>query len=215
VDRGDPALRHDGRPVAAARPGRGLGGLILLAFATNLPELAINVTAAISRNFGIAIGNILGGIAIQTVVLVLLDGLGVRRAPLTYRAASLVLAIEGALVIALLVVVIMGTRLSKGLIFGARVTPAELTIVALWLAGLWLIGRARTHLPWHASTNPPDGQEEPRGVAEAKKNAAATERKHSTARIATVFAAAAAAAATLGGGVVLRRAATRSQGTSG
>ncbi|MFL5920893.1 MAG: hypothetical protein ACJ75Q_14650 [Gaiellaceae bacterium] len=57
--------------------GEALGGLILLAIATNLPELAITVTAAASHNLGIAIGNILGGIAIQTVVLALLDGVGV------------------------------------------------------------------------------------------------------------------------------------------
>src|SRR5947209_13686410 len=95
----------DSTDVLSQRLGLGeaLGGLILLAIATNLPELAITVTAAISHNFGIAIGNILGGIAIQTVVLVLLDALGVRARPLTYRAASLVLALEGALVIALLV----------------------------------------------------------------------------------------------------------------
>src|SRR5918911_1794274 len=69
--------------------GEALGGLILLAFATNLPETAITVTAALAHNLGIAIGNILGGIAIQTVVLVPLDGFGVRPTPLTYRAASL------------------------------------------------------------------------------------------------------------------------------
>jgi len=58
--------------------GQALAGLILLAIATNLPEIAITFTAALSHNIGIAIGNILGGIAIQTVVLAVLDGFGVR-----------------------------------------------------------------------------------------------------------------------------------------
>src|SRR5215467_6083318 len=61
--------------VIASRFGLGeaLGGLVLLAIATNLPEIAIVVSASLSHNLGIAIGNILGGIAIQTVVLVILD----------------------------------------------------------------------------------------------------------------------------------------------
>src|ERR1035437_4015445 len=54
-----------------------LGGRILLAGATNLPEIAIVSAAAVQHNFDIATGNILGGIAIQTLVLVALDGFGV------------------------------------------------------------------------------------------------------------------------------------------
>ncbi|WP_220040855.1 hypothetical protein [Streptomyces sp. NTH33] len=47
----------------------------------------------------VAVGNILGGIAIQTVVLAILDAAGVRpRAPLTCLAASLQPVLEGVLV---------------------------------------------------------------------------------------------------------------------
>src|SRR3954449_10516154 len=83
--------------------GSALGGLILLALATNLPEIAIVASASLSGEVGVAVGNILGGIAIQTVVLVALDAFGLRgRHPLTYRAASLVLVLEGVAVLTVL-----------------------------------------------------------------------------------------------------------------
>src|SRR5260221_1266223 len=129
--------------------GQALGGLILLAIATNLPEIAIVVSASLTHHIGIAIGNILGGIAIQTVVLVILDGFGLRRkAALTYEAASLQLVLEGVLVISVLVISIMGTQLPPSVIY-ARLAPGDLLIAALWLIGLWLLKKARTDLPWH------------------------------------------------------------------
>jgi cation:H+ antiporter len=170
--------------------GEALGGLILLAFVTNLPEIAITASAALHHDLGLAIGNILGGIAIQTVVLVLLDvfGLG-RTASLSYRAASLVLVVEGLLVVAVLVVVLIGTQLPGDMI-AYRVTPPSVLIAMLWLAGLWLVGRARQHLPWHDEGTAPDGQAVPRGIAERRKDAYAREQGYGLVRVASVFIAA-------------------------
>src|SRR5437763_1736182 len=120
--------------------GQAIGGVIFLAFATNLPEIAITVSAALSHNLGIAIGNILGGIAIQTVVLVVLDVFGVPDHPLAYRAASLVLVLEGALVIGILGIAIMATQLPATLIV-AHIDPGALLIAALWVIGLLLVDR--------------------------------------------------------------------------
>jgi len=145
--------------------GEALGGLIILAITTNLPEIAITTGAAVSGDLGIAIGNILGGIAIQTLVLVALDGFGIRTGPpLTYRAASLILVLEAALVIGVLTVSVMGHFLPASVVFW-RIGPAELLIVVLWVAGLLLISRSRGKLPWHQAGNPPDGQVKPRGHA--------------------------------------------------
>src|SRR3954464_11498753 len=73
--------------------GSALGGLLLLAIATDLPELAITVTAALNDNLGLAVGNLLGGMAIQTLGLVALDaGAGPER-PLTYMVGSLLLVL--------------------------------------------------------------------------------------------------------------------------
>src|SRR5689334_23846630 len=139
--------------------GSALGGLVLLAVATNLPELAITASAALSRQLDVAVGNILGGIAIQTVVLVVLDAAGVRpRKPLTYLAASLTLLLEGALVVALLLVVVMSTQLPTTLI-AFRLTPGAILIAVLWGIGLLLLRRAaRQGLPWHEGGDAPDNQ---------------------------------------------------------
>src|SRR3954470_19891196 len=135
--------------------GSALGGLILLAVATNLPEIAIVVSASAARSVGVAVGNILGGIAIQTVVLVVLDAFGVRgKRPLTYRAASLVLVLEAMLVVAVLAVVVAGSQLPGDLI-AFRLTPGPVLILALWVVGLFLLQRAGHALPWHESGEAP------------------------------------------------------------
>lgn len=182
--------------------GEALGGLIFLAIATNLPEAAITTAAGLSGNLGIAIGNLLGGVAVQTVVLVLLDAALRGPRPLTYRASSLVLLLEGALVVALLVVAIIGTQLPSGLSF-ARLEPASASIVVLWVIGIWLIGRARSGLPWHEDGNPPDGQDVPRGSAQKKREQGARERGQTTRRATAIFAA--AALVTLAAGVTIEQ----------
>ena len=183
--------------------GEALGGLIMLAIVTNLPEIAITASAALSKELGVAVGNILGGIAIQTVVLVVLDVFGVRgMEPLTYKAASLSLVLEGALVIAVLTVAVMGSQLPTSLIVW-RLEPGGVLIVGLWVAGVWLISRARSGLPWHEAGVAPGGQKEPRGHSEAKKEQSATSKGVSTGLAVTVFSV--AAVVTLGGGVLLEQ----------
>jgi len=132
--------------------GEALGGVILLAVATNLPEIAITSTAAISGHLELAIGNILGGIGIQTVVLVALDV--AQPSPLTSRTTSLRPLLTAGLVVAVLAVTVMGTALPRSLIF-ARVTPEDIAVAAVWLAGLLLIKRAGAGLPWALVANAP------------------------------------------------------------
>ena len=176
--------------------GEALGGAILLAIATNLPEIAIVVSAALSHSLGIAIGNILGGIAIQTVVLVVLDISIGREAALTTRAASLILGLEGLLVILVLAISVMGAQLPGDALF-ARIEPAALLIAVFWVVGVWLVNRARRGLPWHDTTGTaPDGQEKPMGHSKS-----ATQM--SLARAVTVFGI--GAAVTLAAGVVLEQ----------
>ena len=127
--------------------GAALGGLVLLAVATNLPEIAITITAAANGQIDIAVSNILGGIAIQTVVLVALDAFGVPvKRPLTYQAASLLLVLEGAVVVAILLVCVMGAQLPANAI-AFRLTPDVVAIAVIWIVGLVLTQKAAALAP--------------------------------------------------------------------
>ena len=193
--------------------GSALGGLVLLAVATNLPELAITVSAAASGNVEVAVGNILGGIAIQTVVLVAVDAFGVReRRPLTYVAGSLSLVLEAALVIAVLAVVIAGTQLPASL-DTFRLEPGPVLAVVVWILGLRLISGKGNQLPWHSGGEAPDSQAEERGHSQQKTEQEKSGRGVSTARAATVFGV--AALVTLVAGVVLERSGEQAFGNIG
>ncbi|MGI8485558.1 MAG: sodium:calcium antiporter [Thermomicrobiales bacterium] len=177
--------------------GEALGGVIMLAIATNLPEIAIMVSAVIGNNIGVAIGNILGGIAIQTVVLVILDICTPdHRTSLTNEGASLMLAVEGMLVVLILALVVMATQLPDSAIF-ARVAPGTLGIAMTWVAGVWLIGKARKDLPWQLKDAPEHSHKGSDKGDSSQKNGT------STLRSALIFAI--AAIATLTGGVLLER----------
>ncbi|MGY3566259.1 sodium:calcium antiporter [Sinomonas sp. RB5] len=180
--------------------GSALGGLILLAVATNLPEIAITVSAALSGNLGVAVGNILGGIAVQTVVLVALDAIGTRKGePLMYRASSLTLVIEAVTVVGVLGVVVAGSQMPPSLV-AFRLTPAAVLIAAVWIVGLLAVQRSQKGLPWHEQGNAPGSQSKPQGHS---KDSGDGSKKVSTGRAALIFSV--AAIATLGAGVALER----------
>ncbi|HEX5498423.1 MAG TPA: hypothetical protein VFX03_04315, partial [Thermomicrobiales bacterium] len=159
----------------------------------------------LGRNLELAVGNILGGIALQTVVLVVLDVFGLGSSdPLTYRAASLVLALEGLLVIAVLTVVVMASQLPSSLLF-ARLTPDVLLIVVFWGAGVWLVGKARRGLPWQERPERPDLADDGDAADDrpSGRGKDADDCEQGVGRNAAIFAI--AAVVTLIGGVVLEQ----------
>ena len=136
--------------------GEAFGGMVFLSIVTNLPEIAITAVAAYHRDYDIAISNILGGIAIQTVVLVLIDIFGVgRSAPLTEKGHSKILIVEGVALIFILSIVVMASQFPNTLIF-ARSTPFEWLILATWLGTIYLtstfMSKKKTILVQHKVT---------------------------------------------------------------
>ena len=193
------AFRYHRYPSSRFHLGQALGGIVLLAIGTNLPEIAITASAAVQHNIGIAIGNLLGGIAIQTVVLVALDAALHGDRPLSFRAASMGLVLEGALVCVVLAVSILGTRLSPQLVFW-RVTPQNLVILLVWLCGLWVMKTALSRMQWQLTA--PGAQVQPSGHSQAAKD----QKSGSTTSVLMKFAI--ACLATLAAGIALEKAAT-------
>jgi len=127
--------------------GEAFGGMILLAISGTLPEIAITVSAALSHRIDIAAGNILGGIAVQTGVLVICDYFVTEKHPLSYLVGSLVPVLEASLVVGVTALAMLGALLPpKEVVFG--VSPASVAIVVVWLFGLFVINRVRTSPKW-------------------------------------------------------------------
>lgn len=85
--------------------GKALMGLVFLATATELPEIATTFTAAIKNNASLVLGNMFGGVTMQTAILAVID-LFVVRGVLTQYPRKPTHALEAALLIILLSVLL-------------------------------------------------------------------------------------------------------------
>jgi cation:H+ antiporter len=184
-----------------ARLGLGdeLGGLILLSIAGSLPELAITISAAASGNLPLAAGNLIGGIAIQTMVLLVCDFVVGPSRPLTYLVGALTPVLEALLVVMVVAGVEMGSLLKESTTVGGRVSPASLGIVVIWVVGLYLINRARKEPRWKVDM--PGSQRGRRSHREPHATQAHPYARASTVRVAFIFGV--ACAVTLAAGVLL------------
>jgi cation:H+ antiporter len=128
--------------------GEELGGILLLAVAGTLPEIAITVSAAAQGNLDIAAGNLIGGIAVQTMVLVICDYAAGPTEPLTYLVGALTPVLEGLLVVLVVSGVLMGSLLKPSTAIGGVVSPASIAIVVVWVMGVYAINYARRNRRW-------------------------------------------------------------------
>jgi cation:H+ antiporter len=76
-------------------------GLLFLAAATELPEIATTLTAALRQNADLVLGNMFGGITMQTAILAIAD-LVAAKVALTSYPRKTTTALEGALLVVLL-----------------------------------------------------------------------------------------------------------------
>jgi len=128
--------------------GEELGGLLLLSVAGSLPELAITISAAASGNLELAAGNLIGGIAVQTMVILICDFVVGPERPLTFLVGALSPVLEALLVVLVVSGVLMGALLKPSTAIGGVVSPGSIGIVVLWLVGVYVINRVRKSPRW-------------------------------------------------------------------
>jgi cation:H+ antiporter len=181
--------------------GEELGGIILLAIAGSLPELAITVVAAARGNLPLAAGNLIGGIAVQTMVLAVCDVVAGRERPLTFLVGALTPVLEGMLVVLVVSVVLMGALLKPATAIGGVVSPASIAIVVIWVTGVYVINRVRRNPRWSVSM--PGGRPGRRHRRRAHAEAPHPFSAHSTIQVAGIFAGACAVTLIAGVGLEL------------
>jgi cation:H+ antiporter len=167
--------------------GEELGGLLLLALAGSLPELAITISAAASNHLDLAAGNLIGGIAVQTMVLLICDAFAGDK-PLTFLVGALTPVLEGLLVTIVVSGVLMGALLKPSVAIGGVVSPASLAICVVWGIGLYVINRVRKAPRWSVSM--PGSSPGRRHRREPLPDRVHPYAKFSTAHVAAIFGAA-------------------------
>jgi cation:H+ antiporter len=141
--------------------GDAVGGLLLLGLAGSLPELAITASAALSGDLSLATGNLLGGIAMQTLVLVFLDATSRQKSPLSSLVGDTSALLQAAMVVVLVTLAVMGGLLPESTAIGS-VSPMSIAIVVFFFFGVIGINRARTRPGWtFAGKAPPKAEEAP------------------------------------------------------
>jgi cation:H+ antiporter len=179
--------------------GAELGGLVLLAVAGSLPEAAITISATAGGHLDLAAGNLIGGIAVQTMVIVLCDLAVEGDRPLTFLVGALTPVLEGLLVVFVVALVLMGALLKPSTAIGGVVSPASIAIVIVWLLGVFGISRARKEQRWRVEM--PGSRPGRHTRRQPHPTASRQFEKASTSRVIAIFLA--ACAVTLVAGVLL------------
>jgi cation:H+ antiporter len=179
--------------------GEALGGLILLAVTGSLPEIAITASAAVAGHLDLAVGNLIGGVAVQTLVLVVLDLFAGRQRPLSFLVGSLIPVLEALIVVIVLATAMGGAALSPTTNIGGA-SPTSIAVVILWVGGVWVVNRVRLSSDWKVEA--PDSRPGRRHRREPHPAGSHPFAKSSTGRVLAIFVA--GSVVTLGAGVALQ-----------
>jgi len=125
---------------------RAFMGFLVLATATQLPEIVTNSTAALRGAAGLVVNSMFGGISMQTAVLAAADLVAVRYA-LTFLAESPFNLLQGAILVLFLALVLaVGVPGDVALLPGVGLGP--LLLLSLYLGAVYLLWRQQKRVSW-------------------------------------------------------------------
>lgn len=125
--------------------GEAITGTLFLGLTTSLPGLAASIFAALEGRAGLALGNAIGGIAVQTMFLALAD-IAHRRANLEHAAASAANMIQTTMLLIMLTLLFLGMNAPNVTV--AHVHPVTALLFAGVGAGAWVLYRNRKAPMW-------------------------------------------------------------------
>lgn len=125
--------------------GEAVFGAVLLGATTSLPGSVASITTALAGRADLAVGNAVGGIAAQTVFLVVAD-MVYRHANLEHAAASVTNLINGALLCALLALPLLAATGPELSFWGVH--PVSVLVLVLYVFGLKLASATQKAPGW-------------------------------------------------------------------
>jgi len=145
--------------------GQALTGAVFLGASTSLSGTVTSVTAAADGHPELAYANAIGGISAQTAFLAIAD-ITYARANLEHAAASAVNIMQGALLVVMLGIILVGMTTPEVTLFGLH--PISLILPAAYVYGLRLVSQTHAEPMW-----------KPRRTAETREDPPAARRQFS------------------------------------
>jgi len=148
--------------------GQAVVGMLLLGGITSLPEIAVSVSAGLTGSADLAVSNILGGVALQVVIIAIGDAL-LRDRTISSQVPRPTVLLQAIFSCLLLATVIAGILIGDVAVLGVGLWSTA--IVLGGIAMFWLVSRYRKNETWKADPQPHLDQGEQEGKPDGLRRA--------------------------------------------
>lgn len=123
---------------AAFGLGDAFGGTLILSIVTNLPEIAIAISGAVRGHYDLVTGNLLGGIAMQSMLLILYDFASSDKRPLSTITSSKAGIFQGVSLVFILSLCFFGGVFKEKTTFLGAGFPIWIVLI-IWICSLFYL----------------------------------------------------------------------------